>query len=205
MKVVTLASGGIDSTLMMYMLIENKYEVHPLFVNYGQLSYNKEYESYKKICNYLKLKSSIINVSEYGKYIKSGITSKKLDVYKDAFLPNRNLLFLLLGSSYAFQNDIYVVSIGLIKDPIFPDQTLTFLNKAENCIKESLEVDMKILAPLIDFSKKEIYQLSQYYKLPIKDTYYCHLGNDEPCGKCVACKEHIAVLSEVSSGVGYIE
>ena len=42
MKIVALASGGIDSTLMMKMLMENNYEVNPLFINYGQLSYEKE-------------------------------------------------------------------------------------------------------------------------------------------------------------------
>ena len=149
MKILSLASGGIDSTLMIHMLMEEKHEVNPLFINYGQLSFKKEYESYVKICDFFKLKPEIINLSEYGKIIQSGITSKNLNIYDDAFLPNRNLLFLLIGSSYAFNNDIYVVSIGLIKNPIFPDQTKTFLGKAER-----QSVTLTNVPVLIALSKK---------------------------------------------------
>ncbi len=200
MKIVCLASGGIDSTLMMYLLSQDDHEVFPLFINYGQLSIEKEKESYNKICNFLNLTPKIIDISNYGLSIKSGITNDELDVYKDAFLPNRNLLFLLVGSSYAYQNDVYAVSIGLILNPIFPDQTITFLEKAEACFKESLEVDIKILAPIIDLSKEEIYNLAQFHKIPIEDTYYCHTGKDVPCGVCIACQEHIGLTKSATKG-----
>ena len=59
---------------------------------------------------------------------------------------------------------------------------------------------MKILAPIIDLNKEDIYNLSEYYKIPIKDTYYCHTGNDTPCGKCVACQEHMAIKKRISEG-----
>lgn len=191
LKIVALASGGIDSFLMMHILKKRLYEIFPIFINYGQLGKTREWISYKRICEYLNLKPYRISIPEYGKYIESGITNKKLDITKFAFLPNRNLLFITLASAYAYQNDIYVVSIGLLNNPIFPDQTKKFINYAEKCIKESLGVDFKIIAPLIDLDKIDIYNLAKKFNLPIEIVYYCHAGEEKPCGNCLACKEHI--------------
>ena len=173
------------------MLLNRNFDVNPFFINYGQLNYHYEWNSCQKVCKFYGLKPIKIDISNYGTYIKSGITSKELDVYNKAFLPNRNLLFLLIASSYAFQNEIYAIAIGLIKNPIFPDQTKDFIQKAEECIQESLEVDIKIIAPMIDLDKIDVYRLANELQVPIDLTYYCHKGQENPCGECIACKEHI--------------
>jgi len=190
MKIVCLASGGIDSFLMMRLLQKEDHEIFPLFIDYGQLSVKKEFASYKKVCESLGLKAETVDISGFGQKIISGITDASIDP-TEAFLPNRNLLFLILASSYAYQNDIYNVSIGLIKPPIFPDQTVNFLQLAEKCIKEALSVDMNVIAPLIELDKTDIYKLAIDEKMPIDQTYFCHTGSEEPCGECLACKEHI--------------
>jgi len=198
MKIVSLASGGIDSSLMMAMLQEEGHVIWPLFLNYGQLSKENEWKSCKKISNYLKLIPYKIDIANFGKVFKSGITNPTLDIHDDAFLPNRNLLFLLIASSYAYYNEIYVVSIGLLKNPIFPDQTKNFIDFSEKCIQESLGVDMKILSPMIKLDTIDIYKLAKEYDLPFELTYYCHSGNNIPCGKCIACLEHIYAQKELN-------
>lgn len=190
MKIVCLASGGVDSFLMMRLLEKEGHEIFPLFIDYGQLSAEKEFSSYNKVCKSLGVKAEKLDINGFGKKISSGITDASISP-KEAFLPNRNLLFLILASSYAYQNDIFNVSIGLIKPPIFPDQTVDFLVLAEKCIEEALSVDMNVIAPLIELEKTDIYNLALEEKLPINQTYYCHRGSEEPCGECLACKEHI--------------
>lgn len=183
---------------MMKLLEKDGHEIFPLFINYGQLSVEKEFASYSKVCESLGLTSEKIDISGFGKKILSGITDASITP-KEAFLPNRNLLFLILASSYAYQNDIFNVSIGLIKPPIFPDQTVEFLNKAEKCIEEALSVDMKVIAPLIELDKTDVYNLAIEEKIPLNLTYYCHTGSDEPCGECLACNEH--VLTKKALGI----
>jgi 7-cyano-7-deazaguanine synthase len=175
---------------MMKLLEKEGHEIYPLFINYGQLSVKKELASYKKICETLGLKAEIFDINGFGKKIISGITDESVDP-KEAFLPNRNLLFLILASSYAYQNDIFNVAIGLIKPPIFPDQTIDFVNVAEDCIEEALSVDMNVIAPLIELDKTDVYKLAMEEKLPLDITYYCHVGTTNPCGKCLACQEHV--------------
>jgi 7-cyano-7-deazaguanine synthase len=176
---------------MLLLLKERDYEVTPLFIDYGQLSKKIEWESSKRVCSYLGLEPHKIDISTFGNEIKSGITDSSLDVKEKAFLPNRNLLFLLLASSYAYQNQIYNVAIGLIANPIFNDQTKKFVSSAETCIRESLDVDIKIVAPLIDLDKKDIYNIALEKKLPLNLVYFCHTGSKVPCGKCLACREHV--------------
>lgn len=197
MKIVALSSGGIDSTLMMFMLKKRGYEVIPLFIDYGQLSADLEWTACQQICEFIGLNPQRINVSGFGKVIESGITNDKLDVKEFAFLPNRNLLFLTIAASYAYNKSAYVVSIGLISNPIFPDQTKKFLKKAEECIKEALDIDMKIFSPLLDLEKIDVYNLAIKYGLFLEKTYYCHSGKEKPCGKCIACQEHIAALKQL--------
>ena len=90
MTIVTLVSGGLDSTLMSLIIKKEKIKQFPLFINYGQLSYKEELKALNyNVKKYKIPKPKEINLSDYGKVIKSGITSKSEDIFFDAFLPNR--------------------------------------------------------------------------------------------------------------------
>lgn len=189
MKVVVLASGGIDSSLMMYMFKKEGHEVFPLHINYGHLAERKEWESLTQICDYLSLSPFQMDISGFGK-LPSGLTNSSLDIYRDAFLPTRNLTFITLGSAYAYSIHADAVAIGLLTGPIFPDQTKEFIEKAQASISTALGRWIQILAPLIDLDKRDVIKLADKYNLP-KVTYYCHAGKEQPCGICISCKERI--------------
>ncbi len=64
MALVTLVSGGIDSTLMSLMAVEEGVTLHPLFVNYGQLGFNREWKACQLLHKRHKLpKVTRINLS----------------------------------------------------------------------------------------------------------------------------------------------
>jgi len=190
MSIVTLVSGGLDSTLMSLMAYEEGITVVPLFVDYGQLSAAREWAA----CRLLHERHGLpqvtkMDVSGYGKAVPSGITNTSLRINEDAFLPGRNLLLLLCGAAYAYNVSANGVAIGLLNpdNHLFPDQTLAFLRKAEDMIKTTLGRRIAVLAPLIEFSKADILQMAAARGL--RDTYSCHAGGLKPCGKCVACVE----------------
>jgi 7-cyano-7-deazaguanine synthase len=190
MGIVTLVSGGLDSTLMSIFIKEEGIAQFPLFIDYGQLAKEKEVEACLKNHKRFELPPpKVVNLRGFGMLISSGLTDKRLDINEDAFLPNRNLLFLLVGSSYAIQMKSNTVAIGLLDDRfhIFPDQTKAFLNKAQCLISLSLGKDIQIISPLMKFSKNAVIKIAQ--KKGITDTYSCHSGNDLPCGRCIACLE----------------
>jgi 7-cyano-7-deazaguanine synthase len=187
---VSLVSGGLDSTLIGVMAKEEGIEHFPLFIDYGQLAARKEWETCKLVHDALGLPAPArMNLSGFGHVIASGLTREELDIKVDAFTPGRNLMFLLMGSAYAYQQGASSVAIGLLAEEfsLFPDQRLQFLVQAEATIAIAMGRQIKVLTPLIEFGKADVVRLAQ--AKGITGTYSCHTGNLEPCGRCIACLE----------------
>lgn len=190
LSIVLLASGGLDSAVMAALAKQQGLTIHPLFIDYGQLSKKLELSACKKALSALGLPSpNIADVNGFGKLTPSGLTDVSRDVFLDAFLPGRNMLFLLLGANFAYEKDAAAVAIGLLKEEasLFPDQTRKFLNMAEELLSFSIGREIKIVAPLIDLNKSDVVQIAKEFG--IDNTYSCHAGGSEPCGICVACRE----------------
>ncbi len=190
MGLVTLVSGGFDSTLMSLMAHEEGIPLYPLFVDYGQLGVIREWEA----CKLLHAKHNLpevtrMDLSGFGKTIPSGITNHELRINEDAFLPGRNLLLVLAGAAYAYKVQAESVALGLLDpvDHLFPDQTTEFVKECENVIETAMGKRITVLTPLIEFTKSDVLVMARARGL--YGTYSCHAGTDIPCGKCVACIE----------------
>ena len=190
MSIVTLVSGGIDSSLMALMAKKEGIIQHPLFIDYGQLGREKELSACRAIhAAHDLLEPVVISLSGFGEIISSGLTDREKDIFADAFLPGRNLLFLLAGAAYAYQVNASAVAIGLLneKTHLFPDQTAQFLIQAQAMLSLCMDRNIQVIAPLMEFYKSDVLGLAKRYGLT--GTYSCHSGLDEPCGVCVSCKE----------------
>lgn len=190
MGIVTLVSGGFDSTLMSLMAKEEGIQLFPLFVDYGQLGAAKEWEVCKRLHEKYDLPDvTRMDMSGFGKTVPSGITDSNLRINEDAFLPGRNLLLVLAGAAHAFKKRANGVSIGLL-DPaqhLFPDQTREFTEACEGMIEIAMGRRIRVLTPLIEFSKCDVLAMAEARGLT--GTYSCHAGGDTPCGVCVSCLE----------------
>jgi len=165
---------------------------HPLFIDYGQLSRNFEWVACRRICRRFDLPTPVrIDVSGFGKTISAGITSRAMRLVEDAFLPSRNLLFVVLAGAFAYKLNADGVCIGLLteRDHIFPDQTRHFLNSAQAILQEAMDCDIKIVAPLIELSKVEVLRLAAVKG--IRSAYSCHRGLRRRCQKCISCREYL--------------
>jgi 7-cyano-7-deazaguanine synthase len=192
LKVVVMSSGGVDSSVTMFLLKKEGHDVHPVHVNYGHFAEGHEWQSCQRMCEFLGVNKPV-KISVGGlDVIPSSLVKSGLDIEKDAFLPTRNLMFVVLGSAYAFGIGSNVVALGILANPIFPDQKPEFFRVAEECVNEALGKRVRILTPLIELDKRETLKLARKYSLPLEITYYCHAGTAEPCGKCISCKERIA-------------
>lgn len=190
MSIVTLVSGGLDSTLVAYLAKAEGVTQFPLFIDYGQRARDRELAACKRAMERLDLSPpAIAPLAGFGALIRSGLTDSSLRVLEDAFTPGRNLLFLLTAAAYAFQQGADAVSIGLLHEDttIFPDQRPPFLRDAQRLISQALGRDIRVLTPLANFHKIDVVALAKEYG--IADTYSCHVGGAEPCGNCIACNE----------------
>ena len=126
MSLVSLVSGGLDSTLVSVLAQEAGIEQYPLFIDYGQICKDQEWQTCLRVHAKLNLPQPIcMNLTGFGQLISSGLTDSSKRVNEDAFLPGRNLLFLLAGCAYAYQVNANAVAIGLLSEEahLFPDQT----------------------------------------------------------------------------------
>lgn len=197
MNTVVLHSGGLDSSLLLFLAMRENLRPQPLFIDYGQLAARMEWKTSKSICAKYGFPEPVkMRLAEFGGLIPSGITSKTKRINEDAFLPGRNLLFLLSGASYACAIEAEAIMIGLLSEEsaIFPDQTREFLDSCEQLFSRSHGRDIKILAPLMKFRKSEVVALAE--SLGVEGTYSCHAGKVIPCGKCISCREFEFVEEE---------
>lgn len=189
---MTLVSGGLDSTLMALLTNEEGVSQIPVFIDYGQRASGREWAACLRVHSKLKLpEPTRVDLSGYGQTIPSGLTNRKMRLVEDAFLPGRNLLFLVTGAAVAFSRGANAVAIGLLneKSHLFPDQTTKFLSEAEKTIKLGLGAEIRVMAPLKEFTKAVALRLSK--EKGIKGTYSCHAGGVKPCGVCVSCLERL--------------
>jgi 7-cyano-7-deazaguanine synthase len=192
MSIVTLVSGGLDSAVMSALAKEEGLEQHPLFIDYGQRARNQEWMACQRILRSLRLTKPVkMDLKGFGQVIPSGLTNRKLRLNEDAFLPGRNLLFVLMAASFAYVRNSSAVAIGLLSEKyhLFPDQTKEFLKQSEQLIALAFGREIKVIAPLMRFNKKDVVDLANRKK--ITGTYSCHSGEREPCGKCVSCLEFV--------------
>lgn len=194
MSIVTLVSGGLDSTVMAMLAKEEGLTQFPLFIDFGQLGRDRELQACR--ANFLKHElptPQVASLGGYGVLLSSGLTDPNKHILDDAFLPCRNLMFLTVGAAYAFQCGAATLGIGLLDETfhLFPDQTKVFLTDAEALLTKSLGKPIKLVAPLMSFSKAEVLEIAK--AKGITGTYSCHAGTETPCGVCIACREYIGL------------
>jgi 7-cyano-7-deazaguanine synthase len=192
MGIVMLVSGGLDSTVMSLLGQEEGLDLYPLFVDYGQRAVDAEWKACQTVAKRHKLPTpKRMDLAGFGKRVASGITSRKLDVVAKAFLPGRNLLLLLAGSSYAASIGAHEVAIGLLDETkrLFEDQSRDFLGRAESLLRTATAVPITVRAPLISLSKRDVLELAK--RRNVRGTYSCHAGTTPPCRKCLSCRERL--------------
>ena len=196
-------SGGVDSSLVATLSLDQGIEVIPLFVDYGQLARDAELAACRRVCSSLGLAQPLVmDVHGFGNIVPSGLTDPSRRINEDAFLPGRNLLFVLAGAAVAHSRGASGVAIGLLDDSarLFPDQSREFVEAAERLISIAIGSQIRVLAPLMSFTKADVLALASSRGL--EGTYSCHAGTAEPCGKCVSCVEAIKArqIMEASRG-----
>lgn len=191
MKVVPLVSGGLDSTVMAVLLKQEGIDQVPVFVNYGQRNLHRERTACERnLARHGIIAPRIIDLSGFGAAVPCGLTDPGREIVKDAFLPGRNLLFLLCAAAVAHQEKADAVAIGFLheKFSLFPDQRRDFADESARLLSTIMMKHIHVLTPLISMTKGDVVAMAA--ELGVRDTYSCHAGTETPCGQCIACCEY---------------
>lgn len=202
-KAIVLLSGGIDSSITLFMAKEMGYECYPLLFDYGQ-RHKKELESAKSVsekagcvCRILKIdlpwKGSLL-LDEQTEVAGSRPIREMPKSIPATYVPARNTIFLSFALSYAEAIGAEKIFIGAnaVDFSGYPDCREPYFKAFESVIKEGTKAgiegrEISIEAPLLSMAKAQIIKQGTRLGVPYEDTWSCYDGKDTPCGVCDSC------------------
>jgi len=200
-KCVVLLSGGIDSTVLMYSLVE-KYEVWPTTISYGQ-RHAKEIMAARNVCeargNWLLKRWRYVDLSILGTLLPSSLTGVgdvpegRYDdvVMRSTVVPNRNMILLAIATGYAGGIGAKYVAYAPHQGdhPIYTDCRPEFIAEMREAIR--LGNDIELLTPFSILTKTAIVKIGMSLTVPFKLTWSCYSGLERPCLRCGTCVERV--------------
>lgn len=197
---VLIHSGGLDSTVLLYHLLDAGHTVAALTVDYGQ-RHRCEIESARSLVLELGLEHQIADLrSIQGLLAGSSLTSPDIPVpdghyaeetMKATVVPNRNMLLLSLAAAWAISRKAdhiaYAAHSG--DHAIYPDCRSEFADAMRGAILLADWHKVDLLRPFVHFSKADIVTRGAELRVPFERTWSCYKGGDLHCGRCGTCIE----------------
>jgi len=208
-KVISVLSGGLDSTIVTHTLVR-KYgaeNVLAISYNYGQKQ-SIELEKAIGTCKSLKIKHRILDISFLGEIVApvsalSAVGDVKMPTIEDVlgdptpptYVPFRNEILFSIGLSFAESNNAEFVFNGLQAHDEYSywDTTKEFVKRMNSVSELNREQMITIVSPFVEFSKKEEIQVGKELDIDWNTTWTCYEGEngEGACGKCPSCSERI--------------
>jgi 7-cyano-7-deazaguanine synthase len=199
-KAVILLSGGLDSTTTLFWAKNEGYKCFAIIFDYGQ-RHNKEVVVAKNIAENFGIDYHIskINFPWGGSSLigQDGILPKNREIFLDipsTYVPARNMIFISIATAYAevIKADTIFIGANSVDYSGYPDCRPEFLDAMQKAINLGTKCgsennNLKIVAPLLNLSKKEIVLLGKKLNVPFEKTWSCYEGGEKECGICDSC------------------
>lgn len=197
-KVAVLASGGLDSAILIDYFLKRSFRVKPIYIQSGHVWEKAELFWLKRFLKAIRNKRLepvvSLEVPVRALYHKNhwSMTGKKVPDAssrdKAVYLPGKNLLLITHGAIVCARNRIPRLALGPLKTNPFPDASRTFFKKIASVCAEGLDMNIQIDAPFLTYTKKRVMKLGE--KLPLGLTFSCiRPRRFIHCGRCNKCAE----------------
>jgi 7-cyano-7-deazaguanine synthase len=215
-SVVHVISGGLDSTIVLRMLIEERYDpIYCISFDYGQKQ-RHELKLAEASCKRLNVPHEIIDIKFLSK-IAEGMsanvdTNIQMPTIKEVlgdpqpktYVPNRNMILMAIAAAYAEKKNCNYVSMGLqLHDEYsYHDTTQQFVDCINNALCQNRKHKIEIIAPFCNLSKtdelRKLLEVDGNLDLA-KTTMTCYNPNinNESCGVCPSCAERIQAFRNI--------
>jgi 7-cyano-7-deazaguanine synthase len=203
-KAVILVSGGLDSSTVLAMAIDEGYSCYTLGFDYGQRT-RSELAAAQKISAALGAVEHKVIQLDLSTIGGSALTDETIDVPEHddnaqgipvTYVPARNTVFLSIALGWAEvlgASDIFI-GVNAVDYSGYPDCRPDYIDAYEKmanlATRASVEgQELKIRTPLMSLTKAEIILQGEELGLDYAITVSCYQANEqgEACGKCDSC------------------
>ncbi len=205
-KSVVLLSAGLDSTVNLYMAMNDTEVIQTVTFDYGQKAAKKEIEKAKVLSDDLKIKHMVIDLPWLKSLGNSSLTSDQhkipigkqvsitnLEVSKktaqSVWVPNRNGIFLNIAAAIAegLKAQIIVPGFNLEEATTFPDNSYEFIRAIRKTFAFSTQNHVDVQCYTVNLAKKEIVEKAKTLLVPFNKIWPCYFDYEKWCGECESC------------------
>jgi len=200
-KALCIMSGGMDSTLVAYIMASRGYEIVALHFNYGQRTVAKELSSFRAICDGLGVSEKYEIDLDFFKTIgASALTDHTIAVPTGGieagvpitYVPFRNGIFLSIATAIAEKEGCSAIAIGVVEEDSsgYPDCRESFIEAFAQAANLGTRetTNLTIEMPLVRLQKSEIVQEAIKLGAPLHLTWSCYQSEERACGVCDSCR-----------------
>ena len=215
-KAVLLLSGGLDSTTMLALAVQQGFDVHALTFRYGQ-RHSSEIEAARRVARRYGVTDHVVVDIDLRTFGGSALTAD-IDVPKDrtddaiahgipiTYVPARNTIFLSFCLAFAEvlgASDIFI-GVNALDYSGYPDcrseYVKAFEAMANLATRGAVEgtTPIRIQTPLLDLTKRQIVELGLSLGVDYAQTLSCYDPSPDgvACGHCDACHLRLKGFSE---------
>lgn len=200
-KVLVIASGGLDSTVVATLLVKQGFDVTLLHFNYRHRAEKKEKEAIYKIAQFLsvpviEIDTNLFKLIGHSPLIGEGEINK-IDMGREGaefaheWVPARNLIFysIAIALAEAWGYDYIASGINLEEASAYPDNEMEFVRLLDKVVPyaTSPQKKVRLLMPVGHLVKHEIVKLGLEIGAPLHLTWSCYEGGEKHCGRCGPC------------------
>ena len=204
--VTALASGGLDSCVMLGELAKSYQEVYPVFVRCGLRWEENELVALQDFVDALH-QERIRPIRElhfpmndvYGSNWYTG--GEAVPAYHDPDqvweIPGRNLILISKTAVWCKLHQVEAIAIGVLRSNPFSDATPEFFEYLQHTLRQSLQFDMSLLRPLAGLHKSDVIKLGRSFPLELTLSCANPFGKIH-CGVCGKCRERIDAFAKAN-------
>ena len=174
-----LMSGGIDSAACAWLLRGQGMNVQGVFLDYGQAAAEPERRAAVSLAGRLSMRLDTFKIG-VGQRLGAGE------------IPYRNA-FLIFTALFLLRQQAGLVAIGVHAGTPYFDCSPPFVASIATLVAEHSEGRVTVVAPFLNWSKRDITTYCRQEGVPIQLTYSCEAGLEPPCGRCLSCRDRIAL------------
>lgn len=174
-EALVLLSGGIDSAGALHYSLSRGWDTSALFVDYGQPAGPRESEAARLVSDHFgvrlaRAKASGLRVPDQGE------------------IRGRNA-WLIQTALIASPIEVGLIVVGFHSGVPYADCSSEFASVMDSLLALQTRGVVKLFAPFLRWSKRDIWNYCQQENVPIDLSYSCERGVDQPCGKCSSCED----------------